>query len=78
MFDEVQTGLGRTGDWFGFQHAGDAARRGHDGQGARQRRPDRRVLGPSRGRRKRSDPATTPRRSAANRSPRGRRSRCST
>jgi predicted acetylornithine/succinylornithine family transaminase len=22
MFDEVQTGLGRTGRWFGFQHAG--------------------------------------------------------
>lgn len=22
MFDEVQTGLGRTGEWFGFQHSG--------------------------------------------------------
>lgn len=22
MFDEVQTGLGRTGEWFGFQHTG--------------------------------------------------------
>lgn len=25
VLDEVQTGLGRTGEWFGFQHAGDGA-----------------------------------------------------
>lgn len=25
VFDEVQTGLGRTGEWFGFQHSGVAA-----------------------------------------------------
>jgi len=25
VLDEVQTGLGRTGAWFGFQHAGEAA-----------------------------------------------------
>ena len=30
MLDEVQTGLGRTGKWFGFQHAG-----GVDGRGVR-------------------------------------------
>ena len=45
MVDEVQTGFGRTGEWFGFQHMGIAARRRHDGEGARERCPDRRVLG---------------------------------
>ena len=48
MLDEVQTGLGRTGRWFGFEHAGHPARRGHPGQGARQRCPHRRLLGPPR------------------------------
>ena len=50
----------------------------HDGQGARQRRADRRVLGARRGRRPRSDRATTQRPSAANRSPRAPHSQCST
>ena len=45
MVDEVQTGFGRTGEWFGFQHMGVRARRRHDGEGAGQRCPDRRVLG---------------------------------
>ena len=50
IVDEVQTGLGRTGRWFGFEHSGIRARHRHDGQGARQRRADRRVLGARRGR----------------------------
>ena len=54
------------------------ARHRHDGEGARQRRADRRVLGARRRRRRRSRPATTRRRSAASRSPRAPRSRCST
>ena len=57
------------GEWFGFQHFGVAARRRHDGQGARQRRAHRRLLGPGRRGRARSSPATTPRPSAASRSP---------
>ena len=52
MVDEVQTGLGRTGRWFGHQHFGVRARRRDHGQGARQRRADRRLLGPARGRRR--------------------------
>ena len=49
MLDEVQTGLGRTGDWFAFQGPASPARRGDDGQGPRQRHACRRLLGPSRG-----------------------------
>ena len=79
LIDEVQTGLGRTGRWFGFEHGGDVRPgRRDDGEGARQRRADRRVLGPRPTSRRRSGPATTPRRSAASRSRRVPRSRCST
>ena len=61
MVDEVQTGLGRTGRWFAFQHAGHRARRRHHGQGARQRRAHRGVLGPGRGGRRLRARATTAR-----------------
>ena len=50
VIDEVQTGLGRTGKWFGFQHAGCHPRHRDHGQGPGQRRAHRRVLGPRRGR----------------------------
>ena len=60
IVDEVQTGLGRTGRWFGLRaRRRRAARHRHHGQGARQRRADRRVLGPHRGRR--GVPARRPR-----------------
>ena len=49
MVDEVQTGLGRTGRWFGFQHLGRRARRGDHGQGPGQRHAGRGLLGPGRG-----------------------------
>ena len=48
ILDEVQTGLGRTGRWFGFQHYGIRPRRGLPGQGARQRGPHRGAVGPGR------------------------------
>ena len=52
IVDEVQTGLGRTGRWFGFQHYGVQPDVVTDGQGARQRRAHRRLLGAGRGRRR--------------------------
>ena len=45
MFDEVQTGLARTGRWFAPPAQRRLARRGHDGQGAGQRRAHRGLLG---------------------------------
>ena len=77
MVDEVQTGLGRTGEWFGFQHSGvvpDVVTMAKAlGNGvpigacwAEPRWPPR------------SSPATTPPPSAARRSPPRRSARCST
>ena len=43
--DEVQTGMGRTGSWLVHVDAGRARRRGHRGQGAGQRLPDRGLPG---------------------------------
>ena len=42
IFDEVQTGVGRTGTWFGHQHDGVDARRHDARQGPRRRHADRR------------------------------------
>ena len=49
MVDEVQTGLGRTGPVVRLPARRHPARRGHHGQGPRQRRADRGLLGPRRG-----------------------------
>ncbi len=51
MVDEVQTGLGRTGAWFAHHHFGVEPDVDHHGQGARQRRPHRCLLGQAGGRR---------------------------
>ena len=42
IFDEVQTGIGRTGTFYAFENEGRGPRRGHAGQGAGGRRADRR------------------------------------
>ena len=79
IIDEVQTGLGRTGSLVRVRaRRRRPSRRGDDGQGARQRPADRRVLGPHRTSPRRSAPVITRRRSAASRSPPVPRSRCST
>ena len=77
IMDEVQTGLGRTGEWFGFQHSDDRSPtssrwRRRSATACRSARAGRAPTS-----RPRSAPATTPRRSAASRSrraPRWRRS----
>ena len=51
ILDEVQTGLGRTGEWFAYQHSGDRARRPDLRQGAGRRRRGRGDDGQGRGRR---------------------------
>ena len=66
MADEVQTGLGRTGRWWGWQHYGVRTRCGHGGQSPRQRGAYRSVLG-ARRRSSRLRPATTLRPSVGSR-----------
>ena len=49
MLDEVQTGNGRTGRYFAFQHTSIVSGRGRHSQGPRQRHADRRLHGAGRG-----------------------------
>ena len=51
MLDEIQTGIGRTGQWFACQHSNASAGRDDAGQGTGQRRADRRLPGARRSRR---------------------------
>ena len=76
VLDEIQSGIGRTGEWFAHQREGVAARRADAGQGARRRPADRRLHRPRRVRLRRSPRATTAAPSAATRSPAPPRSRC--
>ena len=61
MVDEVQTGLGRTGQWFGFEHFGVRPDVVTHGQGARQRRARSVPAGPGATWPTPSSPATTAR-----------------
>ena len=67
--DEVQTGMGRTGQWFAHHGTRRHARHRHRGQGPGRRLPDRRLHRRSARPASCSSPATTAPRSAATRSP---------
>ena len=77
VIDEIQTGIGRTGQWFAFQDAGIVPDAITVAKGLGGGRADRRArhVGPPRSPRCCS-PASTARRSAATRSPRRRPSPC--
>ncbi len=49
MLDEIQTGVGRTGQWFAFQHEGIRPGRDDPGQGPGQRHSDWRLPGAGQG-----------------------------
>ena len=68
IVDEIQTGVGRTGRWFDFQHEGIDARRGDDRQGHRAAACRSARWSPSAPRAACCSAATTAARSAATRS----------
>ncbi len=59
IFDEIQCGMGRTGDWWGWQRSGRPPRRHDRGQGPGRRAADRRL--PDRAGLRRRAPARRPR-----------------
>ena len=75
VFDEVQSGMGRTGSLWAYEQLPRAPRRDHGGEGARRRPAGRRRASPRRSSATCSGAATTARPSPARRSPPRRRSR---
>ena len=69
IFDEVQTGMGRTGRWFAYQHWASQPDVDDAGQGAGRRRRRAAACSPGRNSPRSCGPARTPPPSAAIRSP---------